>query len=267
MKEKADYTIQSFPASRLFTMDVGKIGLQKHHIKAVIEIDVTDSRKKIKKRRAESGEKISFTSWVLKCISQAIEENKQVHALRKGRTKLVIFNDVDISVIVEKKVEGVLVPIPLVIRAVNKKSLTEIFNEIENAKKQDIKDESNYVIEKERKKEPIKLFSMLPQFVRLFIWKILLSNPYRVKDMMGTVAVTSIGMMGSVNGWVIPYSIHPICFAIGSIISKPGVINNSIEIREFLEMTILIDHDVIDGAPAARFVAYLTDLMKNGYGL
>jgi pyruvate/2-oxoglutarate dehydrogenase complex dihydrolipoamide acyltransferase (E2) component len=45
------------------------------------------------------------------------------------------------------------------------------------------------------------------------------------------------------------------------------LINNSIEIREFLEMTILIDHDVIDGAPAARFIFRLKDLVENGYEL
>lgn len=265
--KNADYTVHTFPASRQFTLDVGKIGLKKHHIKALIEIDVTESRKKIKDTRATLGNKISFTSWVLKCISQAIVEHKQIHALRKGRNKLVIFNNVDISIVVEKKVDGVLVPLPMVIRNVNKKSFSDIYNEIENAKAHDIKDENDYVIEQNRKKEPIKLFSLLPQFIRLLIWKIILSNPYRVKNMMGTALVTSVGMMGKVNGWFIPYSIHPVNFALGSIIKKPGVVKNSIEPREFLEMTILIDHDVIDGAPAARFVSRLTDLMKNGYGL
>jgi pyruvate/2-oxoglutarate dehydrogenase complex dihydrolipoamide acyltransferase (E2) component len=122
-------------------------------------------------------------------------------------------------------------------------------------------------MEKDRRKEPIKLFSLLPQSIRLFIWGLLLSNPYRVKKMMGTVIVTSVGMIGKVNGWPIPYSIHPLCFALGAIVKKPGVANNNIEIRDFLEMTILIDHDVIDGAPAARFVSRLSKLIENGYDL
>jgi len=112
-------------------MDIGKIGRNKHHIKALIEIDVTESREKIKNKRSKYGEKISFTSWVLKCISQAILEHKQVHALRKGKNKLVIFDNVDISIMVEKKVDGELVPLPMVIKNVNKKSINDIFNEIE----------------------------------------------------------------------------------------------------------------------------------------
>lgn len=267
MKPNKEYTIKSFPSSRQFTIDVGKIGMRKHHIKALIEIDVTESRKKIKNKRNESGIRFSFTSWVLKCISQAVSEHEQVHALRKGKNKLVIFNDIDISILVEKEFENDLVPIPLILRNTNKMSVPDIYNEIERAKKENLNDNKNYVMEKNREKTPVKLFSLLPQFIRLLIWKILLSNPYRVKKMMGTVAVTSLGMMGNVNGWLIPFSIHPVCFAIGSIVKKTGVNKNDIEVREFMEMTILLDHDVIDGAPAARFVNRLSELIEKGFNL
>lgn len=141
MKKDIDYSIQLFPSSRLFTMDIGKLGLRKHHIKALIEIDVADSMLKLKKIKAETGKQISFTSWILKCISQAVAENKQVHALRKGKNRLVIFNDIDISVIVEKDLNGVPVPIPVVIRNTDRKSIQEIYNEIEEAKRQEVVDE------------------------------------------------------------------------------------------------------------------------------
>lgn len=84
---------------------------------------------------------------------------------------------------------------------------------------------------------------------------------------MGTVVITSVGMMGKINGWVIPVSVHPLCFAIGSIVKKPGVIEDRIEIREYLYMTALVDHDVIDGAPAVRALSKLTKLIESGYGL
>ncbi len=267
MSRKNGYTVQSFPASRLFTMDVGRIGLRKHHIKALLEIDVTEARRKIKRRRAGSGEKISFTSWALFCIGRAVSEHGSAHALRKGRSGLVIFDDVDVSLVVEKEVDGVCVPLPMVLRKVNEKSIGEIFMEIENAKGKQIKDAGDYVLEKSRSREPIGFFSLLPQFIRLLIWKIILSSPLRVKKMMGTVIVTSVGMMGEANGWFIPYSIHPLCFALGPIVKKPGVKKNSIGIREYLKMTILIDHDVIDGAPALRFASRLVELMETGYGL
>jgi len=267
MNNNIDYNIQTYPLSRVLTSDVGKLGMQKHHIKSMIEIDVTDSRIKLKRKKTGTSDKVSFTSWILKCISQAVSENKQVHALRKSKNKLIIFNDIDISVIVEKKIDDVLVPIPLVIRNVNKKNITQIYLEIDKAKKQEISNEKDYVLEQNKTNDSMKFFLLLPQFIRLIIWKIILSNPYRIKNMMGTVMVTSVGMIGDVSGWAIPYSIHPLCFTIGSIIKKPGVKDDKIEIREFLNMTILIDHDVIDGAPALRFAARLKELIENGYEL
>ncbi len=248
-------------------MDVGRIGLRKHHVKALLEIDVTDARRKIKRRRTGSGEKISFTSWVAGCIGLAVSEHRSVHALRKGRGSLVIFDDVDMSLVVEKEVAGVHVPLPMVIRKVDKKSISEIFAEIENAKGRKIKDSRDYALEKNRSKEPISFFALLPQCIRLLIWKILLSSPHRVKRMMGTVILTSVGMMGEANGWFIPYSIHPLCLALGPIVKKPGVKKNSIGVREYLKMTMLIDHDVIDGAPALRFASRLVELMETGHGL
>jgi hypothetical protein len=156
MSEQEKYSIKKFPSSRQLTIDLGYIGLRKHHIKALIELDGTRA---------------------------------------------------------------------------------------------------------------MELFISLPQFLRISIMKGILKNPFEVKKMMGTVVVTSIGMMGIVKGWIIPVSFHPICFALGSIVKKPGVFENEIQIREFLQMTILIDHDVIDGAPATRFVARLTDLIESGFGL
>jgi pyruvate/2-oxoglutarate dehydrogenase complex dihydrolipoamide acyltransferase (E2) component len=45
------------------------------------------------------------------------------------------------------------------------------------------------------------------------------------------------------------------------------VINDTIMVREYLHLTIHIDHDVVDGGPLARFVSRLTELLETGYGL
>ena len=54
---------------------------------------------------------------------------------------------------------------------------------------------------------------------------------------------------------------------VGGILMKPGVYKGEIAIREYLDMTVSIDHDVVDGAPAARFVQSLRTLLEAGYGL
>jgi pyruvate/2-oxoglutarate dehydrogenase complex dihydrolipoamide acyltransferase (E2) component len=267
MKINQNYKIESFPLSRLFSEDIGVMSSKKHRITALIEVDVTDSRKKIRIWRRSDCCRISFNAWILKCIALAVCEYAQVHAFRTGKNKLVVFNDVDMSIVIERKAAGEKVPLPLVIRNVSERSVNEIYTEIEDAKNEDIKNESGFILGDNKLKPFVKLFAMMPQFFRIFIWKALTANPFFVKKIMGTVAITSVGNIGIVKGWAIPFSIHPLCIALGSIVKKPGLVKDRIEIREYLEMTILMDHDVIDGAPAARFVARLAEMIESGSGL
>ena len=45
------------------------------------------------------------------------------------------------------------------------------------------------------------------------------------------------------------------------------MIDGRIEPREILDLTVTYDHDVIDGAPAARFTQRLVELIEGGVGL
>jgi pyruvate/2-oxoglutarate dehydrogenase complex dihydrolipoamide acyltransferase (E2) component len=47
----------------------------------------------------------------------------------------------------------------------------------------------------------------------------------------------------------------------------PGYIGDKVEKREYLQLTVTLDHDVVDGASATRFVAKLVELLEEGYGL
>jgi len=267
MKTNSDYFIQHFPLSRLLTMDIGKIGMKKHHIKALIEVDVTAAREKIALINSNSQKSISFTAWILKCIAQSISEHKQVQAFKGGKTGLILFDDVDISIVVERIVQGSRVPLPAVIRKANHKSSAQLFTEIESLKYQDISKGNEVVLGKDKPPRAIGLFLHLPQWIRLFIWNILLSNPLFVRKMMGTSMVTSVGMMGNARGWFIPFTIHPVCFALSAIVKRSEFENGAIALREYLPLTILIDHDVIDGAPAARFISRLTEIIESAYDL
>jgi pyruvate/2-oxoglutarate dehydrogenase complex dihydrolipoamide acyltransferase (E2) component len=91
----AEYKINRFQKSRIATIDAGEIGQKKHHIAAIIEIDVTESRRKIKKYRKEIN-KISFTAWLIKAISLTVKDHEKVAAFLQGKRKLIIFNDINI---------------------------------------------------------------------------------------------------------------------------------------------------------------------------
>lgn len=267
MKNIGEYKIESFPASRLSTMDIGAVGLQKHHIKALLELDVTEARRMIAEKRKRH-ENVSFNAWLLKCIGQTVAEFPQLAGIRKGRINVVLFRDVDISIVIEREIEGKKVPLPYVIRKANEKSISDIYAEIRTGQKQSIADKGNYVLGEQKNDSLMRLYYWMPGFLRRFTWRNIIKNPFITKENMGTVMVTSlVGTMGKVSGWVVPVSVHPLCFAIGSIVKKPGVNNDAIGIREYLYITVLVDHDIIDGAPAVRALSKLARRVESGSGL
>jgi hypothetical protein len=72
------------------------------------------------------------------------------------------------------------------------------------------------------------------------------------------------GVNISFNGWFIHRSVHPVSFGIGSVIKKPVVIDNEVRIRDILNMTVLVDHDLTDGAPMVRMLKDLTNYIEAG---
>lgn len=52
---------KKIPQSRIATFDTVSVGLLKHHISAMLEFDVTDSRKRLKELR-RSGINVSFNA-------------------------------------------------------------------------------------------------------------------------------------------------------------------------------------------------------------
>jgi pyruvate/2-oxoglutarate dehydrogenase complex dihydrolipoamide acyltransferase (E2) component len=266
MSDNNHYKTVTFPASRLATIDIGVAAFRKHHIRALFELDVTEARIKIAKLE-KSEEKISFNAWLIKCISEAITRYPLIHGVRSGKRKAIVFDDVDVSIMVERELKGEKVPLPFVVRRANRKSSAEISREIEAAKKQNIAGEENYVLGDSKSRLLMKIYYLLPGFLRSLTWRAILKNPKVLKEQMGTVMITSVGMIGELRGWIIPVSVHPLCFAVGSIVKKPGVVNDQIEIRESLYLTALVDHDVIDGAPAVRAMTHLKELVESGYDL
>ena len=257
-----------YPSSRKFTFDVGKIGREKHHVRALLEVDVSDARKKIKIYR-RSGNKASFIAWLIKVIADCVALHPPINGINNPRkNKVLVFTEVDISLVIEKEVNGTRVPLPYVIKKADQKTIYQITSEIETAKSQIFEDEGDYVLGKRQNPAAMKLFTMLPQRLRLVLMrKFVFNKPQRLKDMMGTVMVTTAGMVGHTRGWIMPYSIHPLSLAFGSLNEQPIVNRGEIQIREILHLTVSVDHDVIDGVPAARFVDDLVTKMEKGFGL
>jgi pyruvate/2-oxoglutarate dehydrogenase complex dihydrolipoamide acyltransferase (E2) component len=92
-------------------------------------------------------------------------------------------------------------------------------------------------------------------------------SPQLRKQNLGTVTLSAVGMFGNKAGWAMGSCFHPLGLFVGSIIEKHGEVSGRSEAREYLYLTLDFDHEVVDGAPAARFANHLVDLIERGTGL
>ena len=108
----------------------------------------------------------------------------------------------------------------------------------------------------------------LSQLVQAVIRMAVRRDPTIVTSMGGTVGITAVGMFGEGHsGWGVFPLTQVLGLVVGSIAVKPGVVEGRIEPREILNLTVMFDHEIIDGAPAARFTHRLVELIESGYGL
>jgi hypothetical protein len=259
MKDKRDdYKVVPFPRSRRSALDAGRLGRRKHIIHGLIEVDVTEVRRRYQEHEAKTGERLSFTAFIVNCLGRALEVNESLHAYLNWRNQLVIFKDVNVSIMVEVDMAGQKLPMPHIIKAVNRRTFREIHEEIRAVQAHPDQSQGS---------EYLRWFLRLPAFVRrVFAW-IVLRVPQLLRQYSAPVMVTAVGMFGSGGGWGIPAPSFTLTVTLGGIAQKPGVVDGRIRVREYLCVTLSFDHDIIDGAPAARFTQRFKELIETGYGL
>ena len=258
MKNKEPvYHVSPFPRERQVTVQGGRLASRKHTIHALIEADVTQPRRLIRDYKARTGKTLSFTAFIIVCLAKAIDENKWMHAYRNWRNQIVMFADVDVNTMIEIEAEGRKKVIPHFIRAANQRTIMDIHNEI-RATQAKPAETSEY---------NVGCLGFLPAFAWVIFFFFIFNSSCLFKKSFGTVGITSVGMFGKGAGWAIPFGLHTLDVALGGMAQKPGVIDGRIEICEYLCITLCFDHDIVDGAPAARFTQRLKELIESGYGL
>ncbi len=98
--------------------------------------------------------------------------------------------------------------------------------------------------------------------------RIMMLNPKWIKQVGGTTVVSSFGMFGRRAGWGVGFlSVYTLGMLVGGIAEKPMAHEGSIALRECLHVTLSFDHDIVDGAPAARFARTFADLVESASAL
>jgi pyruvate/2-oxoglutarate dehydrogenase complex dihydrolipoamide acyltransferase (E2) component len=172
---------------------------------------------------------------------------------------------VDVGIMIEQKMGEKRVLTGHVIRGANHKPFWEINQEIRSV-------QSNQVSASAESASWFRSAMLFPwPLSRLFnalFRMVMRRDPTIVTSMAGTVGISSVGMFGKdQGGWGISTGSHVLDLTVGSMAWKPAVVEGRIEPRQILNLTMVFDHDVIDGAPAARFTRRLIELIESGYGL
>jgi len=238
-------------------LDVMAAGRRKNIIHGLIEIDVTQPRR-VLRRCAATGEDLSFTAFLMHAVARAVDEDRILHAYRR-RNRLILFDDVDINVQIEVELAGQRIVKSLLVRAANRKSVQQLSAEVHAGMTADPGGDRRY--------RGALAFLSVPEPVRALVLRAAMRNPHWVKQFGGTVGISSVGMFGPAGGWGIPIAPPTLMVTVGGIATKPRYIDGRLEPRELLDVTISVDHAIVDGAPAARFARRLTNLIEQADGL
>ena len=204
--------------------------------------------------REAAGEDLSFTAAVAHAVARAVDEDRIMHAYRR-RNQLILFDEVDVNTQIEVVEAGQKIVKPLLMRAANRKSIEELTREIRAAEGPDPGAARRY-------RATLALLSF-PRPMRSLAWRAAMSSPTWFKRLGGTVGLSSVGMFGGGGGWGIPIAPPTLMITVGGIATKPRYIDGNLEPRELLDVTISVDHAVVDGATAARFARRLAALREH----
>lgn len=231
-----------------------------HNFFALLEFDITDARAHLRELRSR-GEGGSLFAFAVKAIGACLARFPECNSMG-GISRISTFEEVDISVPIEIIKDGEVFNKQLVIRNVEAKTVSQIDAEISDSKRA-VDEGMSYVA------SPLyqRILTALPGFVVRPFFRAMLSNHKLVKKLSGTAFVTSVSMFSNVPGFIVPFIGGPKAssFAVGSVNKKPVVRGGEVVIREIINVTASFNHDLIDGAPAARCINQLRKYLESDY--
>jgi hypothetical protein len=245
-----------YPKLRNFVLDVIGEGSRQKTIHLLLVADLSKIREQLGTHRLNTGESISITSYIAKCFACAIENDKRIQSRRLGKSRIIVFDDVDLAFMVEREWEGEVIPVFYVVRCAHQKTAQEIHRELQAAKAAPLGTHGPM--------NALEMwFFLLPHVLRQALWFIVRRNPYWFKDLIGTAGVTSMGMFTEGAAVVLPIT-PTLVLSIGSIEKRLILQDGEIAEREFIHLNLSVDHAIIDGAPLMRFADQLKRILLSG---
>jgi hypothetical protein len=259
------YRVVALSPERRVWLNTLDLPAAKHCMYGLLEVDVTVARQYIAGHKARTGETLSFTGFLIFCLARALDEDMAVQACLKGRRQFVLFDAVDVGLMIERQVGEKYALVGHVIRRANYKTYRQIHDEIREVQSTPVPPGRGMPTWfRSAMLLPWPLSALFKALLRVTVRR----DPTLPVSLAGTVGVTAVGMFGEGHsGWGFYSAEHSLDLVVGGTAWKPAVVAGRVEPREILNLTLVFDHDVIDGAPAARFTRRFVELIESGHGL
>jgi len=197
----------------------------------VLDVDVTDLTKLYKQKREEfkaKNVKLSYTAILIKAVANALSKHERFRTVITDNNTLLTKSEINIGVAVDLE-DGLLVP---VLRNADQKDLETICGELEDLAK--------------RARE----------------------NRLTVDELNGgTMTITNLGMYGIKYFTPILNLPESAILGVGSITEQPVIVAGGIHIKSVMTLSLTHDHRIIDGAPAARFLNEIKQILQEPQAL
>ncbi len=198
------------------------------HFTYVEEVDCTELvglREKANVRLASDKIKLSYLPFIIRATVEALRRHPQMNALLdEARGEIVQRREYHIG-LATATADGLIVP---VVRDADRKSIVELAREID------------------------RLAALTK------------SGKAGLKELSGsTFTITSLGALGGVLAT--PILNHPEVAILGihKISRRPAAVDDKIVVRDLMNLSISVDHRVVDGYDAARFVADIKESLES----
>jgi len=195
------------------------------HFYLTVESNVDKLINLRKKINENNSVKVSFNDLIVKAIGLAMKKNPNTNVYWQN-DQIYQLNDIDVSVAVAID-EGLITPI---IKNADSKGLNIISSEIRE------------------------------------LAKLAKTNSLRPDQYSGgSITVSNLGMFGISEFAAIISPPQASILAVGKIIKKPVVLNDSVKVGNTLKSTLSADHRVLDGAVAGKLLKDFNDIIEDPF--
>ena len=241
-----------FPSSRRAVTAAVRAGRRIVPMHGLIEVDVTEARLLL----AGHDPPLSTTGFVIATAARAVAAHPEVHAYRDWRGRLVRHRHVDVQTLVEVATAQGPFGLVHVVRDADIRGVADISVELSGVRADMTTTATGRALQR---LAPIagRLPGVFPAMYAV------MSRSVRAHQLAGTVQVTAVGMFAAGGGFAVaPPTLASLLVVVGGLSRRPRAVEEHIVVRDVLDLTVTVDHNVVDGGPATRFGADLRRTME-----